>query len=140
MQLFFDWYEDLSRNKQLALLLSLLIGGTIWGQSNYEPGHGEAVVESPTTEPGGTPVPPGQVVIQTHDNYFTVVGSEDRNPTTIHGFDRSNHASTSMLGARVRVAQRAAGRRSPTGRSRHIRCSTFKCRYSRSVRFLSTTI
>jgi putative permease len=30
MQLFFDWYEGVSRNKQLALLLSLLIGGTIF--------------------------------------------------------------------------------------------------------------
>lgn len=30
MQLFFEWYEDVSRNKQLALLLSLLALGTIF--------------------------------------------------------------------------------------------------------------
>jgi putative permease len=30
MQLFFDWYEGVSRNKQLALLLALLIGGTVF--------------------------------------------------------------------------------------------------------------
>lgn len=60
---------------------ALLVAGTVWGTMNYEPGHGEAVVTSPTTEPGGTPVPPGQVVIETHDNYFTINGGDEKNPT-----------------------------------------------------------
>ncbi len=58
---------------------ALLIGGTIWGQINYEPSHGEAVVETPEP-PRGTPVPPGQIVIETHDNFFTLGGSEEKNP------------------------------------------------------------
>lgn len=56
-----------------------LVFSVVWGTMNYEPSHGEAVV--PTVGPPGTPVPPGQVVIETHDNYFTVNGGEEENPT-----------------------------------------------------------
>lgn len=59
---------------------ALMVFGIVWGTMNYEPGHGEAVEGSPTSEPGGTPVPPGQVVIETHDNYFTINGGEEKNP------------------------------------------------------------
>lgn len=59
---------------------AFLVFGVVWGTMNYEPGHGEATVASPTP-PVGTPPPPGQVIIQTNDNYFTLAGSEDKNPT-----------------------------------------------------------
>jgi plastocyanin len=61
---------------------ALLLGGTVFAQVSPGPTHEEEHVDgSPTPGEGETPTAPGAVSVELNDNYFTIAGSDERNPT-----------------------------------------------------------